>query len=82
MNEVFILSGVRTPIGKFGGSLAALTSADLGVVAAKAAMEQAAVTRIVVTAVHELLKRKARRGLATLCASGGMGMALAVETCE
>ncbi|MGB8012236.1 MAG: acetyl-CoA C-acetyltransferase [Terriglobales bacterium] len=38
-------------------------------------------TRITVTLLHEMLKRKARRGLATLCVSGGMGMALAVESC-
>jgi acetyl-CoA C-acetyltransferase len=37
-------------------------------------------TRITVTLLHEMLKRKARRGLATLCISGGMGMALALET--
>ena len=37
-------------------------------------------TRIVVTLVHEMLRRKARRGLATLCVSGGMGMAIAVES--
>jgi acetyl-CoA C-acetyltransferase len=37
-------------------------------------------TRITVTLLHEMLKRKARRGLATLCVSGGMGMALALET--
>lgn len=37
-------------------------------------------TRITVTLIHELLKRKARRGVATLCVSGGMGMSLAVET--
>ena len=43
MHDVFILSGVRTPIGKFGGSLASLTAADMGVVAAKAAMERAGV---------------------------------------
>jgi acetyl-CoA C-acetyltransferase len=36
-------------------------------------------TRITVTLLHEVLKRKARRGLATLCVSGGMGMALAIE---
>jgi acetyl-CoA C-acetyltransferase len=35
--------------------------------------------RITVTLLHELLKRNARRGLATLCVSGGMGMALAIE---
>lgn len=37
------MSAVRTPIGKFGGSLAPLTAADMGVVAAKAAMERAGV---------------------------------------
>jgi acetyl-CoA C-acetyltransferase len=40
---VYILSAVRTPIGKFGGALASLTAADLGVVAAKAALERAGV---------------------------------------
>jgi acetyl-CoA C-acetyltransferase len=40
---VYILSAVRTPIGKFGGSLASQTAADMGVVAAKAAMERAGV---------------------------------------
>jgi acetyl-CoA acetyltransferase family protein len=35
--------------------------------------------RIVVTLLHELERRDARRGLATLCVSGGMGMALAIE---
>jgi acetyl-CoA C-acetyltransferase len=36
-------------------------------------------TRIVGTLLHELERRQARRGLATLCISGGMGMAVAVE---
>jgi acetyl-CoA C-acetyltransferase len=36
-------------------------------------------TRIVVTLVHEMRRRGARRGLATLCVSGGMGMAMAIE---
>jgi len=43
LQAVYILSGVRTPIGKFGGALASLTAADMGVVAAKAAMERAGV---------------------------------------
>jgi acetyl-CoA C-acetyltransferase len=41
--SVFILSAVRTPIGKFGGSLASMSAADMGVVAARAAMERASV---------------------------------------
>ena len=36
-------------------------------------------TRIIVTLVHEMRRRGARRGLATLCVSGGMGMAMGVE---
>ncbi len=43
MRDVYILSAVRTPIGKFGGSLASMTAADMGVVAAKAAMERAGI---------------------------------------
>ena len=43
MQPVYILSAVRTPIGKFGGALASLTAADLGVVAAKAAIERAGI---------------------------------------
>ncbi len=35
--------------------------------------------RIVVTLLHELERRNAKRGLATLCVSGGMGMAVAIE---
>jgi len=43
VNNVYILSAVRTPIGKFGGALASLSAADMGVVAAKAALERAGV---------------------------------------
>jgi acetyl-CoA C-acetyltransferase len=35
--------------------------------------------RIVITLLHELRRRGASRGLATLCVSGGMGMAMALE---
>ena len=35
--------------------------------------------RILVTLLHEMVKRDAHRGLATLCIGGGQGIALAVE---
>ena len=35
--------------------------------------------RLVVTLLHEMARRRVRRGLATLCVSGGMGMAAAFE---
>ena len=37
--------------------------------------------RIVVTLLHELARRGCERGLATLCMSGGMGMAMEFERC-
>jgi len=35
--------------------------------------------RILVTLLHEMIKRDAKRGLASLCIGGGMGVALAIE---
>jgi acetyl-CoA C-acetyltransferase len=35
--------------------------------------------RILVTLLHEMIRRNAKRGLASLCIGGGMGVALAVE---
>ncbi|MCU0895585.1 MAG: acetyl-CoA C-acyltransferase, partial [Rhodospirillales bacterium] len=35
--------------------------------------------RIVLTLVHEMIKRNAKKGLATACVGGGMGIAMCVE---
>ncbi|XZG71622.1 acetyl-CoA C-acetyltransferase [Chitinibacteraceae bacterium HSL-7] len=35
--------------------------------------------RVLVTLLHEMVRRDAKKGLATLCIGGGMGVALAVE---
>jgi acetyl-CoA C-acetyltransferase len=35
--------------------------------------------RILVTLIHEMIKRDAKKGLASLCIGGGMGVALAIE---
>jgi acetyl-CoA C-acetyltransferase len=35
--------------------------------------------RILVSLLHEMVRRDVRRGLATLCVGGGMGVAMAVE---
>ncbi|PWK61644.1 acetyl-CoA C-acyltransferase family protein [Roseicyclus mahoneyensis] len=43
MDEIVILSGARTAIGTFGGSLAAVPPTKLGAIAAKAALERAGV---------------------------------------
>ena len=36
-------------------------------------------TRVFVTLVHEMLKRDSKKGLATLCIGGGMGVAMCIE---
>lgn len=41
MKNVYLVASVRTPIGRFGGSLASWTAADLGVAAAKESIERA-----------------------------------------
>lgn len=43
MGRTVILSGVRTPLGKFGGGLSSLTAAELGGIAVKGAIERACV---------------------------------------
>jgi acetyl-CoA acetyltransferase len=83
--EVVIVGAARTPIGKYGGSFRDIHPAELGAVAATAVVARGhpigcTGTRIVVTLLHELERRRqVRRGLATLCVSGGLGMALAIE---
>lgn len=41
MKNVYLAASVRTPIGRFGGTLASWSAADLGVAAAKASLERA-----------------------------------------
>ena len=36
-------------------------------------------TRVLVTLLHEMARRDAQKGLATLCIGGGMGIAMCLE---
>jgi acetyl-CoA C-acetyltransferase len=56
--RVLLAGGVRTPIGSFGGSLAASSAAELGGLAARAALERAALPR---AAVDEVIFGHARQ---------------------
>ena len=58
MESVWIASAVRTPIGKFGGSLAQMSAADLGVVAVKEALKRAGIEP---AGVHETVIGHARQ---------------------
>ena len=44
MEEVFIISAVRTPIGSFGGVLSGFTAVELGSKAIKGAMDRAKIS--------------------------------------
>ena len=52
LHDVVILGAARTPIGRFGGSFKEVHAAELGMVAAKAAIERAAIQP---SDVHEVL---------------------------
>ena len=43
MKDAVIFSGARTPVGKFMGALADFSAIDLGVIAARAAIERAGI---------------------------------------
>ncbi len=49
MEPVYIVGAVRTPIGKFGGALSKLGAVDLGIAAARAAIERAGVSPDVIS---------------------------------
>lgn len=52
MNEVYIISAARTPIGSFGGKLAGFTATQLGSFAIKGALEKAGVDAAEVQEVY------------------------------
>jgi acetyl-CoA C-acetyltransferase len=58
MQDAFIVSAVRTPIGKFGGALAPMTAVDLGVIAVREALARA---RVDPARVDEILIGQARQ---------------------
>jgi acetyl-CoA C-acetyltransferase len=70
MRAVYVLSAARTPIGKFGGSFASMSAADLGVVAARAAIERSGLPA---AAIDETIFGHARQ------ASGGPNTARQVS---
>ncbi len=41
--EIFLIAAVRTPIGKFGGALASMTAAQLGIESAKATLSRSGI---------------------------------------
>ncbi|HCE75440.1 MAG TPA: acetyl-CoA C-acyltransferase, partial [Dehalococcoidia bacterium] len=44
MKEAVIVSGARTPVGRFGGAFKDISAPDLGATAIKAALERAGIS--------------------------------------
>jgi|GEM_PF-2693075 len=90
MPEAYLLGGARTPVGRYGGALAAVRPDDL---AALVLREAALVLREAALVLREAAQRAgvpddllgrmeregARCGLATMCAGVGQGTAMIVE---
>ncbi|MDR1741520.1 MAG: acetyl-CoA C-acetyltransferase [Synergistaceae bacterium] len=75
-NEAFAAQAVA--VGKLLGWDAARVNVNGGAIALGHPVG-ASGCRILVTLIHEMLKRGSKRGLATLCIGGGMGASTAVE---
>jgi len=39
-------------------------------------------TRILITLIYQMIRKKLNKGLATLCIGGGQGIAMCIERCE
>ncbi len=86
MQDIYILAGARTPVGVLQGLLSDVSAIDLGIVAAKGAMERrgaisighplaASGARLTITLMHELRRNHLKYGVALLCIGGGRGIA-------
>ena len=56
--DIYLVAAVRTPIGKYGGSLASMTAPDLGVASAKATLVRSGIDP---AAVDEVIFGNARQ---------------------
>ena len=65
MQDVFIISGARTPVGVLQGALSDVSATELGVIAAKGALERSGVDPLRRTALS-LRKKRPQSG-------GGIG---------
>ena len=70
MNEVFIVSGCRTPVGKFGGSLKGVPSGELAEIVIAEAVERAGISK---DEVDEVIMGQVAVRLDELCTAARFG---------
>lgn len=83
LNEVVIIDGARTPIGKFNGSLSGFSATDLGGLAIKHALERSGVNADEVDYVlmgHVLLAGEGQSGARSAAIKAGMAMSTPAAT--
>ena len=57
MRNVYLVGSVRTPIGRFGGTLAVWTAADMGVAAAQESLKRAQLTPAQMEKIDPIIDR-------------------------
>ncbi len=83
LNDVVIIDGARTPVGKFNGSLSGFTATDLGGLAIAEAMERAGVSPTDVDYVlmgHVLLAGEGQSGARAAAVKAGLPMSTPAAT--
>ena len=83
LNDVVIIDGARTPIGKFNGSLSSFTGTDLGAMAIKEAISRAGISATDVDYVlmgHVLLAGEGQSGARAAAVKAGLGMSVPAAT--
>jgi acetyl-CoA C-acetyltransferase len=83
LNDVVIIDGARTPVGKFNGSLSGFTATDLGGLAISEAMDRAGVSPTDVDYVlmgHVLLAGEGQSGARAAAVKAGLPMSTPAAT--
>ena len=78
MIDAFLCDAVRTPIGRYAGSLSAVRADELGAIALGRPLG-ARGARLATTALNQLESTQGRFALCTMCIGMGQGIALAFE---
>jgi acetyl-CoA acetyltransferase len=76
MNNIVVVSAVRTPFGKFGGTLKDIPSIELGAIGHPVG---ASGVRILMTLIYELRRRGGGIGVASICGGLAQGDGAVVQ---
>ena len=79
MQDIYIIDGARTAVGVLQGSLSDISAIDLGVIAAKGAIERSGVNPQLIDQVVMGNVIQTSKDAISLCIGGGQGIAAIIE---